>query len=206
MFNLQYTAQHVTQLSWKCCQYLWLILTLNDNLHLTKANKETVTFITQIKIVHNAIRFVCVCVCVCVVCGVCVCVCVCGWCVCVCGVCGWCVWVVCVCVFVCVGGMLFCLTVCEATELHASRYLMQTTYCWKDVTYLWSFEIFSFYGQSDHHTDTCVDIFMIFWVISWKCSGLSEMLNVVHLKTQNSIVLKSTHNSQKTCSSRHTQI
>jgi len=24
IFDFQYTAQHVTQLSWKCCQYLWL--------------------------------------------------------------------------------------------------------------------------------------------------------------------------------------
>jgi len=39
-----------------------LIVFHRAKLQLAKANKETVTFIMQKKIVHNAIRFVCLCV------------------------------------------------------------------------------------------------------------------------------------------------
>jgi len=34
-------------------------------------------------------------------------------------------------------------------------------------------------------------------VLCWRCSRLSEIFKVVQLKTQNSIVLKSTHSSQR---------
>jgi hypothetical protein len=60
MSVFQYTARHVTQLSWKCCQHLLLIYTIDVKLWLPKLEKEMVKFTAQIKTVRSTIRYVCV--------------------------------------------------------------------------------------------------------------------------------------------------
>jgi len=110
----------------------------------------------------------------------------------------------CVCVCVCVRNASL-VKGSEVTKLYTWSTRNSTCFS-KHINYFWIYKTHHFKSGQNIKIIAIIDLYMMLWLLSWICSAVSWKCSNFHVKTENSIVLKTSHNCQKTYSSTHSQI